>query len=172
MSQPRSKPVGNNVHFQAPTKTYITVSPTLWSVLSGVAFYGLSYYFFVLGGTRFSVLTFLLLMLAGAIVGVVTFWGSTWLKARLLEHEDVDKNAIIGSITIGRVAFLLLVPVVAVVGFLHFGLGLYLVGLALVAQKLIEGISLSMVRGIPIATSLIASFVVAIFWFIPLLFFV
>lgn len=156
-----SQNIGGNLAF-----THI-----LWSIMSGASFYGLSYFFFVRGGTQFFPVLFVSLLVLGAIIGVLTLWGSSWMKSLLLRGESMDARSVLGSITLGRVTFLFFVPLVVFVGVLHFNLGLYLVGMALVAQKLVESVSLAMARDLPFSQSLFASLIPAFVWFIPLLFF-
>lgn len=148
----------------------MTITHMLWSVLSGASFYGLSYFFFVRGGTQFSATLFVSLLLVGAIIGVLTLWGSSWLKSRFLRGENADTKSILGSITMGRVTFLFFVPIVLLIGMLHFGLGLYFIGMALAVQKLVEAVSLAMAREVPFTQSLVASLMTSVFWFMPLLF--
>lgn len=106
--------------------------------LSGACFYGIMYWYFVKYGSTFSVLVLVLLLLVGIIGSYVTYTISCYIKESMLQRTGIPRVRIYHSVAFGRYVFALCLPIVAIVSLLHFPFGLYLMGMALVVQRLAE----------------------------------
>lgn len=130
--------------------------------LGGASFYALMYWYFVTRGSVFSGLVLLLLLLTGLLGSYVTYAISCYMKELMLEGLGVTKYRIYHSVAFGRYVFALCLPAVALISALHFQLGLYVLGVALVAQRIAEIMALLSASHVTVIQSIVSALLPAI----------